>query len=160
MQQATKQNTATVSTKNRPQRQNKTTTESRRMSTETIPVFPLFICVLMGFLVTLITSLLFGVILSVGSLPLTIAPVFVLLSLFAGAFVCGKACGRAFPKERGFMALICGLSGTIALVLINLFFFREPITALSFVKYTVIVVGCVLGAALQPKTAARKKRRH
>lgn len=132
--------------------------------TKGLPLFPICVCIVTGATVTVAMSLFFGWILSLVDLPLASNSVFVLLSLFFGAFVCGAVCAKAFPGERGLMALICGCTVTIFLVVANLLLFRQPITVLSFAKYIVIILSCLLGAmvtgAVKPARKKHGKKRH
>lgn len=122
--------------------------------------FPMFVCVIGGELVTIVLAGFFAFIFALVDLPDVVVTGFVFVALILGALVTGHLCGKAFPQERGTMAIICGLMMTLILVLVNLIFFREPITAMSFAKYAAILVPVFLSAAMTKasKTKNSKKK--
>lgn len=132
-------------------RQNTRTTKKKKQY-----LFPLVICLAGGGIVGLFVTLLGALAVSqVDSQLLT--TVFAFLSVGLGSVVTGFLTGLAFRKERFFMGLVSGLIQCLILVLANLLFFREPVTALTLIKYGVILV-LTLGCALLIKPT--KKRRH
>ena len=118
-------------------------------------LFPLFICIAGGEIVSLLVTLLGALAVSqVDSQMLT--TIFAFLAVGLGSIVTGFLTGMAFRKERFFMGLVSGLCLCLILVVANLLFFREPVTKLTFVKYGLILI-LTLGCALLIKPA--KKRR-
>lgn len=123
-------------------------------------VFPLILCVGAGEIITVILSLFFALIYAIADLPAVVVNIFTFVGLIVGSLVTGYLCALAFRKERGLMAIICGLTTTLILVIMNLLFFREPITAMSFGKYFAIILSTFLAAAFTtpPKSKSSKKK--
>lgn len=122
-------------------------------------VFPTFVCIAIGEIVTIVLTLIFALVFSFVDLPPVAVNCFTLAALAVGAVVTGHICAKIFPRERGLMALICGLMMTILLVLLNLIIYQEPITLFSFGKYAAILGGCFAGAAATNPNLVRKNKK-
>jgi putative membrane protein (TIGR04086 family) len=141
----------------------KTTGAARvqRKGTKAKPfILPLILCVGAGEIITIVLSLFFALIYAIADLPAVVVNIFTFIGLIIGSLVTGYLCALAFRKERGLMSIICGLTTTLILVIMNLLFFREPITALSFGKYFAIIIATFLAAAFTtpPKSKSGKKK--
>lgn len=136
-----------------------TASQNNRKKTVRSSVFPVVVCIAGGELVTVILAAFFSFVFALVDLPEIAVMVFVFVALIFGAVVTGRLCARAFPEERGTMSIICGLMMVLILVLANLIFFREPITALSFGKYAAILLPAFLIAAVTKPARSRGKKK-
>lgn len=122
-------------------------------------LFPALVCTAGGGLVSGIAAALFALAFSMIDLPELAVTAGALAALVLGALVTGRLCGLAFPEERGIMALICGLVLVLILVVLNLIFFREPVTAFSFAKYGAVLLPAFLAAVLTRNRRKKSKKR-
>ena len=122
-------------------------------------LFPALVCTTGGGLVSGISAAVFALVFSMIDLPEMAVTAGALAALALGAAVTGHLCGRAFPEDRGIMALICGMVLVLILVLLNLIFFREPVTAFSFAKYGAVLLPAFLAAALTRNRRKKSKKR-
>ncbi len=73
-----------------------------------------------------------------------------------GAFVGGLLTSMAFRRDKYIMSLVSGIIICIILVVINLLFYKEPITANSLIKYSVIIFSSFIASFLV-KTKRRRR---
>ncbi len=102
-------------------------------------VFPLVICIIAAEIITA----LIAVIISAFIVNIDDYENIVIISSYicsgAGAFIGGLLTSMAFRRDKYAMSLACGIIICIILVIINLIFYREPVSSLSFIKYGVII---------------------
>ena len=132
----------------------------KRRSGRSCPAwFPAVACMVAGGVVSGVLAALFALVLSLVDLPEMAVTVGILLILAVGAAVMGRLCGRAFPGDRGIVALICGLAMVLVLVALNLIFFREPVTGYSFAKYGAVLLPAFLASVLTRSRRRKSKKK-
>lgn len=119
--------------------------------------FPFVICIPAGIIVTVLCLLLASIVVSRVDIPALVS-VFSLISLALGSFVSGLLTAMAFRKEKFVMGAVSGVLFCLILIVLNILFFREPITIMSFVKYIVVIISSI-GATYFIKPKKRKTKR-
>lgn len=121
-------------------------------------VIPIILCLLFSIIAIITSMSVFSFILSNNEL-ITLIPIFSLASLFIGCIVCGMFNSKFFPKDKIVTSIICGVMIALILFILNIFIFKSSITYVTYIKYFLCVIICVL-SSLTIKKDKKSKRKH
>ncbi|MGI5959469.1 MAG: TIGR04086 family membrane protein [Massiliimalia sp.] len=81
------------------------------------------------------------------------------ISALAGTAVAGFLTGMAYRKDKLFMGIVSGIGMCLVLLVLNLLFFREPLSVWSIVKY-ILMIAVAAAMTFLVKTGRKRKIKH
>lgn len=121
-------------------------------------IFPLLISIAAGGIVMIVLMLLFSVFV-MNTDHQAVIILLATVSALAGTAVAGFLTGMAYRKDKLFMGIVCGIGMCLVLLVLNLLFFREPLSVWSIVKY-ILMIAVAAAMTFLVKTRRKRKIKH